>query len=284
MDRIHRAQLSREEIIAEIKACTEKLGHAPSLREFKGHADITHRYMRKQFGTWTGALRASGIRVERRGPAPADMETLFRDWAEVTRKLGRVPTQHDYDKFSKFSVRPLTFRFQRWRAVPEGMMQYAEKSGLNSEYQDVADIVTRHEERQRTTVLMHVPPAQEPWKAQMWTGRPVYGAPSSMAACEPASEEGVIFLFGMLAKSLGFSPTRIQKAFPDCEAFCRVEDGKWQLVKVEFELESVNFRHHLHDPSGCDVIVCWVHNWLNCPLPVIELKREMRRLVMAGEL
>jgi hypothetical protein len=32
-----------------------------------------------------------------------------------------------------------------------------------------------------------------------------------------------------------------------------------------------------HDVSGCDMIVCWIHNWPECPLEVVEL-REIARI------
>jgi hypothetical protein len=28
----------------------------------------------------------------------------------------------------------------------------------------------------------------------------------------------------------------------------------------------------MHDPKGCDLIVCWEHNWPECPLEVLELR------------
>jgi hypothetical protein len=48
-------------------------------------------------------------------------------------------------------------------------------------------------------------------------------------------------------------------------------------VKIEFELESRNFLRHMHDPAKCDIIVCWEHNWPECPLEVIELKKMVRQ-------
>jgi hypothetical protein len=30
-------------------------------------------------------------------------------------------------------------------------------------------------------------------------------------------------------------------------------------------------RPHGHDPAGCDLIVCWQHDWPDSPLEVIEL-------------
>jgi hypothetical protein len=34
-----------------------------------------------------------------------------------------------------------------------------------------------------------------------------------------------------------------------------------------------NFRDHGHPLTGCDVIVCWLHNWPDCPahIEVLEL-------------
>jgi hypothetical protein len=48
-------------------------------------------------------------------------------------------------------------------------------------------------------------------------------------------------------------------------------------VKIEFEYESKNFLLHQHVISGCDVIVCWRHNWPGCPLEVLELKSAMKQ-------
>jgi hypothetical protein len=52
-----------------------------------------------------------------------------------------------------------------------------------------------------------------------------------------------------------------------------VEGGKWQLVNVEIEFQSRNFLLHQHDAKICDVIVCWEHNWPECPeeIEIVEL-------------
>jgi hypothetical protein len=97
---------------------------------------------------------------------------------------------------------------------------------------------------------------------------------------EPTNENGVMFAFGRVADKLGFEVERIQTAFPDCEALREVAPGKWQRERVELELFSRNFLEHGHDPKGCDTIVCWVHNWPECPehIEVIELSKLMRRM------
>jgi hypothetical protein len=64
-------------------------------------------------------------------------------------------------------------------------------------------------------------------------------------------------------------------AVPDCEAKRCVDrrNERWQRVRIEFEFYSSNFRDHGHDPDGCDVIVCWEHDWADCPLEIVELRR-----------
>jgi hypothetical protein len=97
---------------------------------------------------------------------------------------------------------------------------------------------------------------------------------------EPINEQGVIFLFGMVSRALGFDSIEcIGPDFPDCEAKRRVGKGeKTQRVQIEFEFKSSHYKDHGHPIYGCDVIVCWEHNWKDCPLEVIELKREIEGL------
>jgi hypothetical protein len=109
--------------------------------------------------------------------------------------------------------------------------------------------------------------------------RPVMGPPFNLSplANAPINELGVVFLFGVLAGELGFQVDSLQGRFPDCEARRQVHPGKWQRQRIEFEYESKNFALHGHDPAHCDVIVCWRHNWRECPqeLEVIELGRVL---------
>jgi hypothetical protein len=101
----------------------------------------------------------------------------------------------------------------------------------------------------------------------------VYGRPLPWPelAHEPVNELGVVFVFGMMARRLGFVVHRLQAGFPDCIAMHEVAPGLWQRMRIEFEFESRNFRKHKHRSDKCDVIVCWKHNWKECPLDVVEL-------------
>jgi len=116
-------------------------------------------------------------------------------------------------------------------------------------------------------------------KSRIWRDRPIYGPPLTELSLShgPSNEMGVVFLFGMMARELGFVVTHVQSEFPDCEAMREVDAGQWQRVRIEFEFESRNFFKHGHAPKDCDVIVCWKHNWPGCPLDVVELHEALRR-------
>ena len=112
--------------------------------------------------------------------------------------------------------------------------------------------------------------------------RPMLGPPIRPCglAYEPVNEMGVLALFCMLSRQLGFVIESVQSGFPDCEAKMEVEPGRWQHFRIEFEYESRNFKDHRHDPGKCDLIVCWRHNWKDCPpnLQVLELSKVMRQM------
>jgi 2-polyprenyl-6-methoxyphenol hydroxylase-like FAD-dependent oxidoreductase len=104
----------------------------------------------------------------------------------------------------------------------------------------------------------------------------------------PINESGVMVLFGMLAEELGFRIELVTMGFPDCEALRLVVDEatgrlRWRRLRIEFEYLSRNFRSHRHDPRGCDLIVCWEHDWTEgCQVAVLELKSEIAKLARAA--
>ena len=130
-------------------------------------------------------------------------------------------------------------------------------------------------------------PVATPQRYPKLDHRPTYGNPIDFRGLchEPVNEEGVVFLFGMVARELGYLVEVLQAGYPDCEAKRQVETGKWQRVRIEFEYESRNFRDHGHSPDGCDIIVCWRHNWQECPanLEVVELKSVIQTLASDEE-
>ena len=93
----------------------------------------------------------------------------------------------------------------------------------------------------------------------------------------PINESGVVFLFGKVITDLNMYVEEIKTGFPDCIG--RRFTGKgWEKVNIEFEYKSSNFRDHGHNPENCDVIVCWEHDWPECPTEVIELRERIKEL------
>ena len=96
----------------------------------------------------------------------------------------------------------------------------------------------------------------------------------------PIEENGVIFLFGKLHERMGVRIKAIRKGFPDAIGEVWIK-GKLYPRRIEFEYKSSNFKQHGHNPAGCDIIVCWEHDWLDCPkeIFVIELKSELANYI-----
>ncbi len=92
-------------------------------------------------------------------------------------------------------------------------------------------------------------------------------------SCAPVNELGVVYLFGVLHDTFDLKIESIQAGFPDCIARRKIKNNRWEEVRIEFEFDSKSFKAHDHDPNRADMIVCWNHNWKNCPehIEVIEL-------------
>lgn len=119
-----------------------------------------------------------------------------------------------------------------------------------------------------------------PWRS---TGARASGAPLAFRgmASAPVNEMGVVLVFGMVAADIGYAVDAIGTAFPDCAARRLVAgaaggasgaDDRWEPVRIEFEFRSRSFFYHGHDADACDVIVCWQHDWPDCPLEVLALE------------
>jgi hypothetical protein len=94
----------------------------------------------------------------------------------------------------------------------------------------------------------------------------------------PINENGVIYLFGMVSHELGFMVEAVHAAFPDCEAKRHIGENRYQRVRIKFEYKSSNFISNDYDPAGADMIVCWIHDWQDCPLEVLELISAIDKL------
>jgi hypothetical protein len=201
-------------------------------------------------------------------------DELLRDWGETVRRKRAIPSRRGYLLDGKYDPRTLKKRFGVWTSVPRAFRKFAEGK---KEWADVLALLAARKRKEKSARRKNRRCSNAPDKrghARLQT-RVTYGNPIDFRGLrhEPVNEQGVVFLFGMLAKELGYRVQNVQKGFPDCEALRQIAPGRWQRVSIEFEFESRNFRDHGHPESGCDVIVCWKHNWEDCPahLEVLEL-------------
>jgi hypothetical protein len=275
--------VNKEEIIQAMKELAEQLGHPPSLSELRIHKGVHDRQIRKHFLTYKRALDECGMKRDGQG-YKLSAEELFRDWVKLMRRLGKVPSILEYDMHSRYSHRPLVSRFGNWRQAQMGMLTVAEENGWEGQWKEEMEMLRTHlaETNAHGRTFTRQSSAQRfgQFNRGILKDRPTYGPPlvRTPLAHGPTNEQGVLFLFGAMAEKLGFQVTRIQIGFPDCEAMRETAPDVWQPVKIELEHASRNFVTHLHDPQGCDLIVCWEHNWPECPLEVIALSDQLAAL------
>lgn len=96
----------------------------------------------------------------------------------------------------------------------------------------------------------------------------------------PTNEQGVVFLFGKIAHEFGIYIELIRTGYPDCVAKRYIGKAMWEDMKIEFEFKSSDFVRHNHKVEDVDMIVCWEHDWQECPksIEVLELENEINKL------
>lgn len=94
----------------------------------------------------------------------------------------------------------------------------------------------------------------------------------------PRKEKGVIQLFNLYKKELGFG-----ELLGHSSSFGRLKcddvakkDGK--EIRIEFEKTSKDFLLHKHDPKDVDLVICW-RKTSQIPVPVLELSKELSKLI-----
>jgi hypothetical protein len=90
-----RKRYSDDEIVEELRACSERLGRSPTMREFAADADtrVHPQTVIEHFGSWNAAKRRAGLMPRRF----ATREELLERLRELGDELGRVPTAKDLD-------------------------------------------------------------------------------------------------------------------------------------------------------------------------------------------
>jgi hypothetical protein len=287
----------KKQILNSIATIAKQLGRAPSRAEFISRSGISLHFVLRSFPRWSDAIRAAGLRPYSLNVRIED-RVLLEDWGKVVRRnrailrsRARLP-RHIYRRQGKYNPHTLANRFGGWSSVPRAFRNFARNK---REWADVLALLPVPVARAPVSKHARLQPnegsvssiAPKPLQHAPLKGRAMYGNPTNFRGLrhEPVNEQGVVLLFGMLAKDLGYMIEAVQKGFPDCEAMRQIAPERWQRVNIEFEFESKNFREHGHPLNGCDVIVCWRHNWDECPkhIEVVELSSVIESLAQAAE-
>jgi hypothetical protein len=272
--------LDRQHILDSIRAIARGLGRAPTRSEFVSLVGISEYSISQCFPSWNDAVRSAGLHANTLNVRLEDSE-LLKDWGETVRANRALPAKRAYRRLGKYDPRSLERRFGPWSSLPEVFLNFAKD---HPEWTDVVALlpVPALKQERGSNDDLASPILKKKTQHAPLKDRAIYGNPTHFRGLrhEPVNEQGVVLLFGMLAKELGYMVEAIQTGFPDCEAMRQITPERWQRVRIEFEFESRNFRDHGHPASGCDVIVCWRHNWDDCPkhIEVVELSRVIRSL------
>ncbi|HET9839728.1 MAG TPA: hypothetical protein VFR84_15990 [Candidatus Angelobacter sp.] len=280
-------KIATEELIRDWERVRKRLGRRPSRAEYVREGKYSGGSFVGRFGAW------SAIKNTYHG----DTETLSKSGQQVIGTSGHLKTRFSRELTRKTRIKPeakesmhegdkaIAFQWARsLSAIPgplEGKRRVTEAIAamvVNTLLPGSGDLVIGRSGDRNVPLGLRAVPAN----GRLRKDRPVMGPPFSRHPLTnaPVNEMGVVFLFALVAWDLGFQVESLwTRGEPDGRAKRQVAPGKWQDVGLEFEYESKNFLRHGHDPKKCDVIVCWRHNWKECPeeIEVIELSRIFGR-------
>jgi len=272
-------QLTKDGLLGALRSMASELKSTPSQTQFL-KVGVSKSAWQKYFDSYNQFVEAAGLEPNNRFKRMDD-DVLLADYGRVVKEHGQIPTKVHYSRKGKYDYSTFRKRFGPWSEIPEKFRQFA---AGKSEWKSVLSLLPpapKHINVQSNTA------ATADTKSKKLANdvkplRAVFGAPIDFRGLrhEPVNEQGVVFLFGMIADELGFSVEAIQTGFPDCEAKRYIDEERMQRVRIEFEFESKNFQNHGHAAAQCDIVVCWRDNWRNPPgnLEIIELKSILPNL------
>ncbi len=265
--------MDREAFLEAVRRDARELGtERPTRAQFAVRARLAGRYTRN-FRRWGDALAAAGLDPGA-GPHPTEA-ALFRELAATFLRCGGVCSRRRFlEAARQYGAAAYRRHFGTWREALVRFRRWVQGTGQPFPF---LDQLPHDSLPPRRALLRRAAEARARRGSLRRRGRP-FGFRGY--AFEPASEQGVVMLFGTLFEELGFAVEEVRAGYPDCDACRRVggRDDLWEPVAIEFEYRSSGFRQGGHDPAGCDLVVCWIHDWPECPVEVLELRQVVRKL------
>ncbi|MCY2929105.1 MAG: hypothetical protein NTV86_06345 [Planctomycetota bacterium] len=264
--------ISKEVLIAELKRVASLVGREfISQTDFREHSTLNPITPSRTFGGWAKALAAAGLKAHPFFHKEKPFEEMATKFLDILTELRAIPTlnqvarrtghsQHlfsrKYGGYLAFKRRAVEFLTGKPTSIPGELLAIlqAEKERLGQDGSEGNGPIREHQ----------------------------HGAVLGFRAFayKPTYEMEVVSMFSVVAEELGFEIVCQRGEFPDCEAQRRIPGRRKRYKKclIEFELDSSDFRPHGHSPKGCDLIVCWKHDWEQCPVEVLELRETIKSL------
>jgi len=244
-----------------------------TLSAFKAHASISERAIYRLWGNFKAAARAVGVEISDRSSATESLPLakLAGDFLRVVQELGKVPTLTQLSRRATHSQHCYSEKFGGYGAFKQQAILHLLSSGVPSER--IRPMLVAELER--------IDPTNGQQKAQVRPHQHGRMLGFRAFAYVPTYENEVVAMFGNVADELGFQIVTTRNEFPDCKALRRVPNSRrdrWDECIIEFELNSSDFKKHKHPADGCDLIVCWEHDWQDCPVKTLELKSTIQNL------
>src|SRR3990172_2184636 len=280
------AKYDKDKIISEIKRIAMKLGKKSlSISEFKKYSNISRHTVCYYFISWNEAVKEAGLEpidpIEKlkltHSKNIIPEEDLLKDLIRLFNETGKIPTMSLIDAKGKYSASTYSKKF---KTIPNAF-QLAKKS-FQEDFQNTSQEIITDDNVSRPieTEIKIIPNTIIPEKQNK--KRIVFGEPINFRGLRfaPINEQGVVYLFGMVSRELGFLIESVRTEYPDCEGkrCCDKEKSQWEHIQIEFEYSSSNFLTHSHNIDECDLIVCWKDDWNECPIEVLELKNVIKYL------
>ena len=272
--------LTRDAIVEAARKAADQSSGPLSRPDFERITGISQYHIYRLFpeGGWSAVKALAGLERHPKDNDSLADDDLLAEFHRVASASGRVPTWAQFGAAARVSPDVVRRRFGGLQGTLIRYRDWLEAHDPSAPILADLQAQSKHEVPPPPPVITSTSPAPAWAKG----AGPEFGSPIQFRGLRhaPINEQGVVFLFGMVAYELGFIVEAVHAAFPDCEAKRCIDRQKqrWQRVRIEFEFMSSSFRAHGHDPAGCDLIVCWQHDWSDCPLEVLELRTVIDQL------
>ena len=266
------AAISKDACRAEILRVASLISPRPLTREsFQEHSNISVTPIKR---LWGGSLKKAfqecGAKLSEHIFEETPFENLAQEFLSVAIEVKRVPTLVQLKRRSKHGV----YSFQGKHGGYDSFKMRAINYLLSNEPSKLGELKLLFENE-----LLRLNGNQTISKIRPHEHGSMLGFRAF--AHVPTYEQDVVGMFSAIAHEIGFEIISNRSAFPDCKANRKIEGSSRNRYKeclIEFEFRSSDFKLHKHPVNGCDLIVCWEHDWKDCSLEVLELKNAIQNL------